>query len=457
MDTSNLIKEVNIMTQGSPERVISTRPSEVTFYEAAFPSDLRFPIHPIIRMTLNHYKICPAQLSPNVWRSIICSLVIRRYYKCHMSCDNFRCLYSLSPLPDSGWYYFKAMPDKNLLRGPLSSVKRWKKRFFFASRDEWEFFPSMPLSKGIPTRLRGRTEILEKIESGGYFEVSKVLDSKTSQKYFACGRMEISSSSGKNTTSGDEGTIARKAFLDTPDLPLLRWLRGKVQDPFLNLFPNSLSSSSNLKSKSLSDSGLFPMLRSDGQGGHATTPPKRTKSNKGASNAAVRMSPLGTPFTLPGDNLGPEASMMLSVPMAWKILNEVIFPINKEKVDQFTTDELVTKSFHALGQAVVLVSALALQSQDHQNDYHFQLTRANLAELKMDVVIDFAATYFGEGKRQLLHHHPNLGIDLASMGMDADLGEKEEEARQAKRRRIMKAKPTTLINVVKLFFGNDDL
>ena len=77
MDVSPLTKEVNVMTQddldklkekysfpprvqtripGKGETILSTRPSEVDFYEATFPTGLRFPIHPIIRRILNHYK-----------------------------------------------------------------------------------------------------------------------------------------------------------------------------------------------------------------------------------------------------------------------------------------------------------------------------------------------------------------------------------------------------------------
>ncbi|GFZ21307.1 hypothetical protein Acr_29g0004690 [Actinidia rufa] len=102
--------------------------------------------------------------------------------------------------------------------------------------------------------------------------------------------------------------------------------------------------------------------RFKGQGGHATTPPKRTKSNKGASNAAVRTSPLGTPFTLPGDNLG---------------------------------------LFVASSRARLRPCPPEPRSS---NDYHFRLTWANLAELKM-----------------------------ASMEMDADLGEEEEEAKASEK------------------------
>ncbi|GFZ06696.1 hypothetical protein Acr_18g0008660 [Actinidia rufa] len=171
MDTSSLTKETNVMSQtdlnklrekysfpsgvqlripGEGETILSTRKGKVAFYEDAFLAGLRLLIHPTIKKILNHFKICPAQLSPNAWRSIICSLVIWRYHKRHMSCDEYRCLYSLSPLPDSGWYYFKARPEKNLLRRSPSNVKGWKKRFFFASGDEWEFFPSMPANMGIP-------------------------------------------------------------------------------------------------------------------------------------------------------------------------------------------------------------------------------------------------------------------------------------------------------------------
>ena len=63
---------------------------------------------------------------------------------------------------------------------------------------------------------------------------------------------------------GDIGRVVRNAFPDTPDMTLLRRLGGKVDDPFMNLFPKGSSSSSDSKSESLSDFGLPPELRSDG-------------------------------------------------------------------------------------------------------------------------------------------------------------------------------------------------
>ena len=49
----------------------------------------------------------------------------------------------------------------------------------------------------------------------------------------------------------------------------------------------------------------------------------------------------------------------------------------------------------------------------------------------MKAVESLASKYFGKGfdfyKRQLAHHHRNLGIDLDDMGIDHDLLEEEED------------------------------
>ncbi|GFY81133.1 hypothetical protein Acr_01g0009420 [Actinidia rufa] len=48
----------------------------------------------------------------------------------------------------------------------------------------------------IEDEAKRTVEVLGKIEPRGYFDVSKVLDSKTFKKHFASGRMEVSSSGG---------------------------------------------------------------------------------------------------------------------------------------------------------------------------------------------------------------------------------------------------------------------
>ncbi|GFZ02371.1 hypothetical protein Acr_15g0009790 [Actinidia rufa] len=467
MDTSSLTKENNVMSQaelknlgatysfppgvllripGDGETILSARQGEVAFYEAAFLAGLRLPIHPTIREILIHYKICPAQLSPNAWRSVICSLVIWRHFKRHMSCDEFRCLYSLSPLPDSGWYYFKARPEKNLLRGSPSNVKGWKKRFFFASGDEWEFpsgmaaddsTPRVPRSWGTPGKSYNklpalsevdakRTEtIFGRIEPGGYFEVLKVLGSRTFKKHFALGCTVLSSSGGDNTTSGDDGEFGtredsveylgvirrdiggaiRRALPGIPDKTLLRWLGGKSKDSFKNLLSGKSGSSSDSGSDSISDSELPLEFRSDGGKAKAEKAVKATTAKPPTKGVVIREKTgraveAGT--SSPGGGIGSE-SMMSDASVARRLLTGVIPASDKKEVDQLSENDLVAKSFHALGQVICenlgVVSfdilrcyfdrwscsplLFALRSQEHLHDIDFHMARADSAELEL--------------------------------------------------------------------------
>ncbi|GFS30801.1 hypothetical protein Acr_00g0014170 [Actinidia rufa] len=566
MDTSSLTKESNVMSQadldnlgttysfppgvrlripGDGETILSARQGEVAFYEVAFLAGLRFPIHPTIRDILIHYQICPAQLSPNAWRSVICSLVIWWIFKRHLSCGEFRCLYSLSPLPDSGWYYFKARPEKNLLRGSPSNVKGWKTRFFFASGDEWELTPGaaasesllrVPRSWGTPGKSCNKLPTLSevdakrmeavfgKIEPGGYFEVSKVLNSRTFKRHFAGGCSAFSTSGGDNTTSGDEGEfgtgedsveylgvirrgvggVIRRALPGIPDETLLRWLVGKVKDPFANLLSGTSGSSSDSGSDSISDSELPPELRSDAMSARGKAVAEKAKKlaaakhptkgvvirEKRAINARGRAAEVGTSSPV-GDG---ESQSMSDASVARRLLTGVIPASDKKEVDQLSENDLVAKSFHALGQVVVYASSLALRSQEHLHDIDFHMARADSAELELvkaqkraikaetrvaelneeksrpgtevddlkttvaeltsklakakelaiedfkaseefkAAVTDSAATYFGDGfefcKRQLLHQFPNLGADVANMAMDPSFAEEEEATKE---------------------------
>ncbi|GFZ01033.1 hypothetical protein Acr_14g0006680 [Actinidia rufa] len=498
MDTSSLTKEGNVMTQaeldklgstysfpsgirlwipGDGETILSARQGEVAFYEAAFQAGLRLPIHPTIREILVHYKICPAQLSPNAWRSVICSLVIWRHFKRHMSCDEFRCLYSLSPLPDSGWFYFKARPDKNLLRGSPSNVKGWKTRFFFASGDEWEF-PSgtaasntlrVPRSWGTPGKSCNklptlsevdakRTEaILGKIKPGGYFEVSKVLGSRTFNKYFAVGCTALSTSGGDNTTSGDEG---KGPVYESPiwDVRLQFGFRVGLHFGFR----------------------AAPELRSDAMSARAGAPAFGEKKGGKAKAEKATKATTAKPPTKGIVIQEKRSESMSDASVARRLLTGVIPASDKEEVDRLPENDLVAKSFHALGQVVVFASSLAIRSQEHLHEIDFQMARADSAELELVktqkralkaenklaelsedgskpsnevddlkatvaeltnklakakelaiedfkasgefkvAVTDSVATYFSEGfefcKRQLLHQFPNLGFDVAKYG-----------------------------------------
>ncbi|GFZ18331.1 hypothetical protein Acr_27g0000700 [Actinidia rufa] len=159
-DTYSFPFGVQIRLPDKGENITSTRPGEVAFSKAAFPAGLRFPLHSTIRLILQFYNICPAQLVPNAWRSIAFSMALWRVYKYTISLSEFRNLFSLNsnPKPDQGWLYFKARNKKVLLGGYPSNVKGWTSKFFFVSGDEWEIpegtsrkgAPRVPRTWGIP-------------------------------------------------------------------------------------------------------------------------------------------------------------------------------------------------------------------------------------------------------------------------------------------------------------------
>ncbi|GFS42832.1 hypothetical protein Acr_00g0081950 [Actinidia rufa] len=285
-DTYSFPSGVQVRLPDGGEIITSTHPGEVTFYEAAFPAGLRFPIHPTIRLILQFYNICPAQLVPNAWRSIACSIAL-----------------------------WQARNKKVLLGGYPSNVKGWKSKFFFVSGDEWEIpegtsrkgAARVPRTWGIPDRhcnnpprLYGDEtkvfeEIFRSVEESGCFSVPVLLESKSFRRVFVSPGSRASRTAGDNLPSGealssssDVGesqnlherarrespsrddsieclgsfrTELRRLLPHIPDLTLLRWTGGKVLDPILDHYLNVPSS--NPSSESCSDSSLPVELESD--------------------------------------------------------------------------------------------------------------------------------------------------------------------------------------------------
>ena len=46
-------------------------PGMVCFFEVAFDNGLRFPLHPFMKGVLQHFNICPSQLTPNGWGILV--------------------------------------------------------------------------------------------------------------------------------------------------------------------------------------------------------------------------------------------------------------------------------------------------------------------------------------------------------------------------------------------------
>ena len=125
----------------------------VCFFEAAFENDLRFPLHPFIKSVLQHFNVCPSQLSPNFWGFLVGLLVVYR--------DKGLEVPSIALLPDFfsvkeaafGFLYIsKRTNAKLIILDLLSSHKHRKDRYFFVSGRNWEYNPvDREDTLGIPT------------------------------------------------------------------------------------------------------------------------------------------------------------------------------------------------------------------------------------------------------------------------------------------------------------------
>ena len=107
-------------------------PKMVCFFEVAFKNDLCFPLHPFIKRVLQHFNVCPSQLSPNFWGVLVGLLVVFR--------DKGLGVPSIALLLDffsvneaaKGFLYISKRSSAKLIISDLpSSHKFWKERYFF--------------------------------------------------------------------------------------------------------------------------------------------------------------------------------------------------------------------------------------------------------------------------------------------------------------------------------------
>jgi len=67
---------IKIRILDTDDRACSYFPNKVCFYEADFTSGLRFPVNPFTWELFLRIKLALDQLVPNLWRTIICCMVI---------------------------------------------------------------------------------------------------------------------------------------------------------------------------------------------------------------------------------------------------------------------------------------------------------------------------------------------------------------------------------------------
>ena len=117
-------------------------PKMVCFFEVAFENDLRFPLHPFIKRVLQHFNVCPSQLSPNFWGILIGLLVFFKDKGLGSpSIALFFDLFSVKEAAEGFLYLSKRASAPLIFSDFPSSHKFWKERYFFVSGRSWEYDP----------------------------------------------------------------------------------------------------------------------------------------------------------------------------------------------------------------------------------------------------------------------------------------------------------------------------
>ena len=108
----------------------------------AFENGLRFPLHPFIKRVLQHFNVCPSQLSPTFWGILVGLLVVFRDKGLGVpSIALLLDLFSVKEAAEGFLYLSKRFSAPLIISDLPSSHKYWKECYFFVNDRRWEYDP----------------------------------------------------------------------------------------------------------------------------------------------------------------------------------------------------------------------------------------------------------------------------------------------------------------------------
>ena len=125
---------VQIWSQDILTSYVVQVPKMVCFFEVAFNNDLCFPRNPFIKRVLQHFNVCPSQLSANFW-GILTGLLVFFMDK-GFGVPNIGLFLDLFNVKEAskGFLYLSRRTGAPLNISDLPSSHRiWKERYFFIS------------------------------------------------------------------------------------------------------------------------------------------------------------------------------------------------------------------------------------------------------------------------------------------------------------------------------------
>ena len=133
---------VQVWSPGIITSYVVQVPKMVCFFEVAFENGLHFPLHPFIKRVLQHFNVCPSQLSLNFWGILVGLLVVFRDKG--LGVPSIALLLDLFSVKEAveGFLYLSKSSSASLIILDLPfSHKYWKERYFFISGRRWEYDP----------------------------------------------------------------------------------------------------------------------------------------------------------------------------------------------------------------------------------------------------------------------------------------------------------------------------
>ena len=137
-------------------------PGMVCFFEVAFDNGLCFPLHPFMKRVLQHFNICPSQLTPKGWGILVGLLASFRDKGLGIpSLALFLHLFRPNETTEGFLYFSRRSGAPAVISDLPSSHRSWKGRYFFVSGFNWEYNPSdrddtlgVPTAWGAPNNIR---------------------------------------------------------------------------------------------------------------------------------------------------------------------------------------------------------------------------------------------------------------------------------------------------------------
>ncbi|GFZ19567.1 hypothetical protein Acr_28g0002720 [Actinidia rufa] len=369
--------ELNIMTQGNNDRL----------REAYY-----FPLGVQIRILGNGEMILSAGED-------------KRY----LSLNEFWCLYALLKGlgSESGWLYYRARPGKNILNGPLT-MSRGGRRYSSSSRET--------IGSSIRVFLTNKRSY--GFQGHGASDTTKCLPCPRPRTRDFTSRGKMSSSGGSTvegdigggatTSVGDASESHHSRYVPCPDVPSrddsVEYI-GTIGKEMWRILPHRIKLSQLAKTMAEKAAISFTkgvvISEKHPQDEVLESPSKKRAFDDGSKGKQV------TPL--------PEAKKaktraLAEVSAKEKKAVEEVESRNKEvaRLEALVAD--LEKS-QALAKGRIIIEFK--ESEDYQ-----------------EALMGSSSSYFGDGfdfcKRTLVHHHPDLGINLDDMEMDQEFLEKEE-------------------------------